>query len=161
VLAACGLWLLFSPKHPRHPSGTATAQCACGFGVKVPRGQEKICATRWSPIFLCATNDCYHARFPPKPGHIALSPHRSGCLFGCYGFAENRGSGLSWLRGLAVFFISVQAKPKIPQTESVCGSQEVFVKFIYRNARHIPQVLRYILRLGITQTPHAASRNLS
>jgi hypothetical protein len=21
----------------RHPSGTATAQCACGFGVKVPR----------------------------------------------------------------------------------------------------------------------------
>jgi hypothetical protein len=26
-------------------------------------------------------NDCYRARFTPKPGHIALSPRRSGSLF--------------------------------------------------------------------------------
>jgi hypothetical protein len=91
----------------RHPSGTATAQCACGFGVKVPRGQEKICATRWSPIFFLTINDCYRARFTPKPGHISLPPPRSGSLVCFFGVADNRGSGLSWLRGLAVFFLLV------------------------------------------------------
>jgi hypothetical protein len=52
----------------------ATGQWACGFGVKVPRGHEKICATRWSPIFLLMINDRYHARFTPKPGPISQSP---------------------------------------------------------------------------------------
>jgi hypothetical protein len=28
--------------------------------------------------FLFSTNDCFRARFTPKPGHIALSPRRSG-----------------------------------------------------------------------------------
>jgi hypothetical protein len=117
----------------------------CGFGVKVPRGQEKICATRWSPIFFLTINDCSHARFPPKPGHIALSPRRSGSLFYFCGIAENRGSGLSWLRGFTGFFIPAQNKPKFAQTESECGFQEIFMKFLYRSARYIPQVLRYTL----------------
>jgi hypothetical protein len=42
--------------------------------VKVPRGHEKICATRWLPIFLLMINDRYHARFTPKPGPISQSP---------------------------------------------------------------------------------------
>jgi hypothetical protein len=73
--------------------------------VKVPRGQEKICATRWSPIFFFYINDFYHARFTPKPGHISLSPRRSGSLVGYRRFDKNQGSELSWLRGLAVFFM--------------------------------------------------------
>jgi hypothetical protein len=52
----------------------ATGQWACGFDVKVPRGHEKICATRWSPIFLLVIDGCYHARFTPKPGPISQSP---------------------------------------------------------------------------------------
>jgi hypothetical protein len=42
-------------------------------------------------------------------------------------------------------FTPVQNKPKYPQTESECGCQEVFVKFLYRNARYILRVLRHTL----------------
>jgi hypothetical protein len=114
----------------------------CGFGVKVPRGWGKICATRWSPIFFLTIHGCSHARFPPKPGHISPPPHRSGSLVCFCGIAENRGCALSWLRGFTIFFIPAQNKPKFPQTESECGFQDVFVKFLFRSDRCIPQVLR-------------------
>jgi hypothetical protein len=68
-----------------------SAMC-CGFGVKVPRGRGKICATRWSPIFLLTINDRYRARFTPKPGHIALSPRRSGSLFCFFWHCRNPGN---------------------------------------------------------------------
>jgi hypothetical protein len=40
------------------------------------RGNEKICATRWSPIF-CSAQPFYRAHSPPKPGHISQSPRSS------------------------------------------------------------------------------------
>jgi hypothetical protein len=52
----------------------ATGQWACGFVVKVPHVGGKICATRWSPIFLLLISDRYRARFTPKPGPISQSP---------------------------------------------------------------------------------------
>jgi hypothetical protein len=132
------LWLLFVPKRPvfdgfsvrltvprsppeRHGD---SAMCMRFWCENSARWGENLCDTVVAN-FLLLINDRYHARFTPKPGHIALSPRRSDGLF-CFDYSDkNRGSDLSWLRGSTVFFISVQIKPKFPQTESLCGFQEI------------------------------------
>jgi hypothetical protein len=79
-------WCVINPR-------AATGQWACGFGVKVPRGREKICATRWSPIFFLTNNDCDRARFTPKPGPISQSPRSLGL------FEEVKDQVRSWVTG--------------------------------------------------------------
>jgi hypothetical protein len=109
VLAVCGLWLLFvpemagflalltvhAPPPERHGDSAMRMRFWCESSA---RWGKNLCDTVVAN-FLFLINGCYRARFTPKPGHIALSPHRSGSLvFAFLALTENRGSGLSWLR---------------------------------------------------------------
>jgi hypothetical protein len=59
------------------------------------RPGENLCDTVVAN-FLLLIGDRYRARFTPKPGHIALSPCRSGGLFAFVALIENQVRGLSW-----------------------------------------------------------------
>jgi hypothetical protein len=48
--------------------------------------------------------------------------------------------GFDWI------FIPLQNKPQFPETESVCGFQDAFVKFLCDSAPCMPQIVRDILR---------------
>jgi hypothetical protein len=70
-----------SPQPNRHGDSAMCMRFWCessarrgGLLAKLKKARTK------AAIFFFSNNDCYRARFTPKPGHISLSPHRTGCL---------------------------------------------------------------------------------